>query len=92
MDMPLNTWRTIDFIGIAHFCGPLKDKVLKNGTVKPIRHIQLADESGKVIQLGIWGEFAPKLDLGVDEHPVVALKRVQLSDYSGRSLNSNEDS
>ena len=28
---------TVDFIGIVHFCGALKDKTLRNGMNKPIR-------------------------------------------------------
>ena len=52
----------------------------------------MADDSGKVIQLGIWGEFATKFDLGPDEHPVIAIKRAMVSDYLGKSLNSNDDS
>jgi len=52
----------------------------------------LADESGMTISLCIWGEYAAKFDLGPDEHPVVAIKRATLSDFGGRSLNSNEDS
>jgi len=30
--------------------------------------------------------------LGSDEHPVVAIKRATVSDYGGKSLNSNDDS
>ena len=52
----------------------------------------MADESGKTITLCIWGEFANKFDLGPDEHPVVAIKRATLSDFGGKSLNSNEES
>jgi hypothetical protein len=42
--------------------------------------------------LCIWGEFANKFDLGADEHPVIAIKRATVSDWGGKSLNSNEDS
>ena len=52
----------------------------------------LADESGEAITLCIWGEFAHKFDLGSDEHPVVAVKRATVSDFNGKSLNSNDDS
>jgi hypothetical protein len=42
--------------------------------------------------LGIWGECASKFDLGPDEHPVIAVKRAMVTDYLGKSLNSNDDS
>ena len=67
--------KTIDFVGIAHHCGLVKEKQLKNGTSKEQRTVHLADESGYTITLCIWGEFATKFDLGPDEHPVVAIKR-----------------
>ena len=51
----------------------------------------LADESGFAITVCIWGEAANKFDLGSDEHPVIALKRANLSDFGGKSLNSNDD-
>ena len=84
--------KTIDFIGIAHQCGQAREKQLKNGSTKEQRTVHLADESGMTISLCIWGEYAAKFDLGHDEHPVVAIKRATLSDFGGRSLNSNEDS
>ena len=40
----------------------------------------------------IWGDFANKFDLGSDEHPVVAIKRATVSEFNGKSLNSNDDS
>jgi hypothetical protein len=30
--------------------------------------------------------------MGSDEHPVIAIKRAMVSDYLGKSLNSNDDS
>ena len=30
--------------------------------------------------------------MGHDEHPVVAIKRATVSDYNGKSLNSNDES
>ena len=52
----------------------------------------LADESGQAITICIWGDFANKFDLGSDEHPVVAIKRATVSEFNGKSLNSNDDS
>ena len=52
----------------------------------------MADDSEKIIQLAIWGDFASKFEIGNDEHPVIAFKRIQVSDFMGKSLNSNEDS
>ena len=59
---------------------------------KEQRNVWIADESGLAITLCIWGDFANKFDLGQDEHPVVAIKRVTVSDFGGKSLNCNEDS
>ena len=51
----------------------------------------LADESCIAITVCIWGDVANKFDLGPDEHPVIAFKRANVSDFGGKSLNSNED-
>jgi len=59
---------------------------------KEMRNIMVVDEGGLSINLCIWGEYANKFDLGSDEHPVLAIKRANVSDYGGKSLNSNEDS
>jgi hypothetical protein len=69
----------------------VRDKQLKSGMNKEMRNIMLADESGFAITVCIWGEAANKFDLGSDEHPVIALKRANLSDFGGKSLNSNDD-
>jgi hypothetical protein len=50
----------------------------------------LTDESNKSIQLCMWGDLACKFDLGSDDHPVIALKRVTISEYNGKSLSTNE--
>eukprot|EP00347_Sterkiella_histriomuscorum_P004404 403360589 len=83
--------KTIDFIGIAQYCQPVKEKQLKSGT-KAQRTVYLADESNQTIALCIWGDLANQFDLSIDEHPVIAVKRANLSEFGGRSLNSNEDS
>lgn len=56
-----------------------------------MRQVQVADETGKVIVLSIWGDTAQKFDLSAEEHPVIAVKRAMVSDYMGKSLNSNDD-
>ncbi|CDW78370.1 replication protein a 70 kda dna-binding subunit [Stylonychia lemnae] len=84
--------KTVDFIGVAHSCMPAKEKQLKSGVTKSQRTVYLADESNLTIALCIWGDFANKFDLGPDEHPIVAIKRAQLSEFGGKSINSNEDS
>jgi replication factor A1 len=40
----------------------------------------------------MWGDLACRFEVGTNEHPVVALKRVTVSEYNGKSLNSNENS
>ena len=40
----------------------------------------------------MWGDFAQNFELKPDEHPVMVIKRATVSDYNGRSLNSNEQS
>jgi hypothetical protein len=59
---------------------------------KEMRNILVVDEGGQAITLCIWGEYANKFDLGSDEHPVLSIKRATVSEYGGKSLNSNEDS
>ena len=70
----------------------MREKQLKSGICKEVRQVSICDEGGLAIQLCIWGEFANKFDLGADEHPVIAIKRATVSDWGGKSLNSNEDS
>jgi hypothetical protein len=41
--------RTIDFIGIVHHCGSVKEKTLRSGQSKPQRTILVTDESNNVI-------------------------------------------
>lgn len=57
-----------------------------------MRNITMCDEGGKAITVCFWGNFANQFDLGSDEHPVVAMKRLTVSDYNGKSLNSNDHS
>lgn len=59
---------------------------------KQQRNVTICDEGGKAINLTLWGTFAEQFDLGSDEHPVVAVKRVTVSDFNGKCLNSNENS
>jgi len=44
--------------------------------LKHVRQVQLADDTNRVIQLTIWGDYAQKFEIAADEHPVVAIKRV----------------
>jgi len=83
--------RSVDLIGVVHQCGPVREKTLKSGVSKEIRNIQVADESGLAITVCLWGDAANKFDLGSDEHPIIAFKQATVSDFGGKSLNSNED-
>jgi hypothetical protein len=69
----------------------VREKTLKNGTSKEIRNLMVADESGFAITVCLWGDAANKFDLGADERPVIAFKHAMVSDFGGKSLNSNED-
>ena len=80
---------TIDFIGIVHYVGPITMINLKNGKQKERRNIIMTDDSGLTVNLWFWGDQAAISDY--TDHPVLALKSVRVSDYSGRSLNSSED-
>ena len=83
---------TVDVVGVVHYCAPSKERQLKSGQIKHVRQVQLADDTNRIIQLTIWGDYAQKFEIANDEHPVVAIKRVQVAEYMGRTLNSNEDS
>ena len=80
---------TIDFIGVVHYVGPITMINLKNGKQKERRNIIMTDDSGLTVNLWFWGDQAAISDYS--DHPVLALKSVRVSDYSGRSLNSSED-
>jgi hypothetical protein len=55
-----------------------------------IRQVVMADESGCKVTMAVWGEYARKIDLSPDEHPVLAIKRVTTCEYMvGYFLGSN---
>jgi replication factor A1 len=82
--------KTIDFIGIVHAVTPIASITLKNGVKKEKRTLSMADDSGKSISLCFWGDQATMSEY--DDHPIIAVKAVRVSNYGGKSLNCLEES
>lgn len=80
----------IDIIGVVLSAKPVTQQNIK-GRETSRRNVTFADQSGRAIDVTLWGNQA----LGFDEvlashgaHPVIALKGARVSDFSGRSLSA----
>ncbi|GMY19234.1 replication protein A 70 kDa DNA-binding subunit A [Fagus crenata] len=84
----------LDIIGIVISVNPSEPFMRKNGTETQIRILNLKDESGKSVELTLWGEFCNRegqqlqemIDSGV--FPVLAVKDGKINDYNGKSIGS----
>ena len=73
----------IDVIGIISDLEPATTQFTRNNSDTPIRRIEIVDRTSKV-KVTLWDEQT-KIPLKL--HQVIALKRVKVSDYGGKSLN-----
>ena len=84
----------LDIIGIVISVNPSEPFMRKNGTETQIRILNLKDESGKCVELTLWGEFCNRegqqlqemIDSGV--FPVLAVKAGKINDFNGKSIGS----
>ncbi|XP_020091056.1 replication protein A 70 kDa DNA-binding subunit A isoform X1 [Ananas comosus] len=82
----------LDIIGIVTSVNPSVTILRKNGMETQRRIMNLKDESGKSVELTLWGEFCNKegsqlqeaLDSGF--FPVLAVKAGKVNDFSGKSV------
>lgn len=80
----------IDVVGILKSVGPHFELAAKSGKKFDHRDVELVDDSGACISLGLWGEQAIKFNL--PEGSVVALKGVRVTDFNGKSLSMGNTS
>lgn len=80
----------IDVVGILKSVGPHFELAAKSGKKFDRRDVEIVDDSGSCISLGLWGEQAIKFNL--PEGSVVALKGVRVTDFNGKSLSMGNTS
>lgn len=80
----------IDVVGILKSVGPHFELAAKSGKKFDRRDVEIVDDSGACISLGLWGEQAIKFNL--PEGSVVALKGVRVTDFNGKSLSMGNTS
>lgn len=76
----------VDVAGVLVEVEQVMDVNLKAGGTKRRLNVTLLDDSNTSVRLTLWGEFAEQ---PFQEGMVALLKGVKLSDFGGRSLNSN---
>uniref|UniRef100_A0A2P2IVV6 Replication protein A subunit n=2 Tax=Rhizophora mucronata TaxID=61149 RepID=A0A2P2IVV6_RHIMU len=82
----------LDVIGIVTSVNPSVPILRKNGMETQRRILNLKDGSGRSVELTLWGDFCHKEGQRLQEmvdsgsFPVLAVKAVKVSDFSGKSL------
>ncbi|KAG7578873.1 OB-fold nucleic acid binding domain AA-tRNA synthetase-type [Arabidopsis thaliana x Arabidopsis arenosa] len=82
----------LDVIGVVTSVNPSVPILRKNGMETHRQILNLKDESGKAVEVTLWGEFCNRdgrqLEEMVDSafHPVLAIKAGKVSDFSGKSV------
>lgn len=82
----------LDIIGVVTSVNPSVPIMRKNGMETHRRVLNLKDESGKAVEVTLWGEFCNREGRQLEEmvesafHPVLAIKAGKVSDFSGKSV------
>ncbi|KAL8102634.1 replication protein A 70 kDa DNA-binding subunit A [Apium graveolens] len=82
----------LDVIGVVVSVNPSVPILRKNGMETQRRILKLKDQSGRSVELTMWGEFCNKEGQKLQEmidsgfFPVVAIKAGKVSDFSGKSI------
>jgi replication factor A1 len=84
----------VDLVGIVTSVNPSVTITRKDGSEAQKRTLQLKDMSGRSVEITLWGKFCDaegqQLQMQCDSgfNPVLALKSVRVTEFSGRSVNS----
>ncbi|CAN8268437.1 unnamed protein product [Cochlearia groenlandica] len=82
----------LDIVGVVTSVNPSVPILKKNGMETHRRVLNLKDESGKAVEVTLWGEFCNRDGQQLEEmvnsafHPVLAVKAGKVSDFSGKSV------
>ncbi|XP_031399719.1 replication protein A 70 kDa DNA-binding subunit A-like [Punica granatum] len=82
----------VDVIGVVCFISPASSIMRKNGTETLKRTLQLKDESGRSVELTMWGSFCnaegQRLQTLCDSghSPVLAVKSGRISEFNGKAI------
>ncbi|KAL5995365.1 Replication protein A 70 kDa DNA-binding subunit A [Asimina triloba] len=82
----------LDLIGVVTSVNPAVTILRKNGMETQRRILNLKDESGRSVELTLWGDFCNKEGRELQEmvdsslFPVLAVKAGKVSDFSGKSV------
>ncbi|XP_024015993.1 replication protein A 70 kDa DNA-binding subunit A isoform X2 [Eutrema salsugineum] len=82
----------LDIIGVVTSVNPSVPILRKNGMETHRRILNLKDESGKAVEVTLWGEFCNRDGRQLEElvesafFPVLAIKAGKVSDFSGKSV------
>lgn len=82
----------IDVIGVVHSINPVASIMRKNGSETQKRSLHLKDESGRSVELTLWGNFCnaegQRLQILCDsgQFPVLAVKSGRVSDFNGKAV------
>jgi len=83
----------VDVIGIVKSVSPV-GTVLSRRTQQELfkSDLTIVDDSAAEVNLTVWGEEAKAAESKFANQPIVAFKKVRLSDYNGRSLGTTNGS
>ncbi|TMX05629.1 hypothetical protein EJD97_014014 [Solanum chilense] len=82
----------IDVIGIVTAVNPSVPILRKNGTETQRRILNLKDQSGRSVELTLWGDFCNREGQNLQElaeagvSPILAVKAAKVSDFTGKSI------
>mmetsp|Transcript_21610 Transcript_21610/g.30270 ORF Transcript_21610/g.30270 Transcript_21610/m.30270 type:complete len:661 (-) Transcript_21610:282-2264(-) len=84
----------VDLLAIVKNVSPVSTIVSKkSGNEIPKAELTLLDNSGAEVSLTVWGDRAAKVqEPQFQNQPIVAFRKVKVSDYGGRSLSASSNS
>ncbi|XP_078433130.1 replication protein A 1A [Wolffia australiana] len=85
----------LDLIGIVAAVGPATTILKKNGMETLKRTLSIKDETGKSVELTLWGEICNRegreleeIVKSREEFPVLAIKAGRVNDFSGKTVST----
>ena len=85
--------KNVDVIAIVKNVGAVGTIVSKKSGHELTKcELELVDDSGAEISLTVWGERAQKAEIEYANCPIVAFRRVRVSDFGGRTLSASGSS